>query len=485
MGAATCTQHAPKSAPGTAVYRRRQPERSTVYQVMQDHLETWLAGCRHADEEGSPVAAYIEQDFRKYLACGILAHGFARARCAGCGYDFLIAFSCKGRGICPSCNTRRMVETAGHLVDQVFPKVPVRQWVLSFPKRLRYFLALDADLLNRVLRIFLDSVEKALQSCCLDAPDCARLGAVTFVHRFGSALNGNIHLHCCVIDGVFSAENEALRFDEAAITPETIAKVQAQVRERVLRLFKRRALLSPEDVDAMREWAHEGGFSLNANVTVAARDRAGLERLLRYCARPIFASERLQWIEKDQRLVYRLPKPRPDGQTVLYLTPLEFLDKLAVLIPPPRKHRHRYHGVLAPNAPLRQAVTAYAGLPMGDEAVSADQAPVADRDLSEAGSKTPFYAASLWAMLIARIYEVFPLVCPQCGGELTIVAFLTETDPIQRLLIHIGEPDLSPRIAPARAPPDWLEADFDQTYFQESEEVEPAPEFEFDQTVSW
>ena len=87
----------------------------------------------------------------------------------------------------------------------------------------------------------------------LNAPDHARLGAVNFVHRFGSALNGNIHFHCCVIDGVFSAEDETLRFDEAAITPEAIAQVQAEVRERVLRLFKRRELLSPEAVDAMRE----------------------------------------------------------------------------------------------------------------------------------------------------------------------------------------------------------------------------------------
>jgi len=154
-----------------------------------------------------------------------------------------------------------MVETSAHLVDQVFPQVPVRQWVLSFPKRLRYFLARDADLLNRVLQIFLDSVEKARRSCCPDAPDPARLGAVTFVHRFGSALNGHIHFHCCVIDGVFSAEDVTLRFDKAAITPEAIAQVQAEVRERVLRLFKRRALLSPEDVNAMREWGHESGCS--------------------------------------------------------------------------------------------------------------------------------------------------------------------------------------------------------------------------------
>ncbi len=154
MTLATCTQRESKRVSGTAVYRRRQPERSVVYQVLQSHLETWLAGCREMNEAGFPVAGYIEKDFRKSLECGILAHGFARARCAGCGYNVLIAYSCKGRGICPSCNTRRMVETAAHLVDHVFPQVPVRQWVLSFPKRLRYFLARDTDLLNQRLADF-------------------------------------------------------------------------------------------------------------------------------------------------------------------------------------------------------------------------------------------------------------------------------------------------------------------------------------------
>ena len=156
-----------------------------------------------------------------------------------------------------------------------------------------------------------------------------------------------------------------------------------------------------------------------------------------------------------------------------------------MLIPPPRKHRHRYHGVLAPNALLRQAVTAYAGLPLGVDAVTTDQVLVATEDPPEADSNKRSSTAYLWAMLIARIYEICPLVCPQCGGELTIVAFLTEAAPIQRLLIHIGEPSIPPRIASARAPPDWLEADFDQTYLNDSEETEPVPEFEFDQTVSW
>ena len=88
-------------------------------------------------------------------------------------------------------------------------------------------------------------------------------------------------------------------------------------------------------------------------------------------------------------------------------------------------------------------------------------------------------------MLIARIYQVLSLVCAQCNGELRIVAFLTEADPIQRILNHIGEPITPPRTTPARAPPDWLGADFDQTSPNDSEAAEPVPEFEFDQTMSW
>ncbi|MGH8474534.1 MAG: hypothetical protein ACRER2_01970 [Methylococcales bacterium] len=110
---------------------------------------------------------------------------------------------------------------------------------------------------------------------------------------------------------------------------------------------------------------------------------------------------------------------------------------------------------------------------------------MAAENLPETESGKPSDAASLLAMLIARIYEILPLVCPRCSGELKIVAFLTETDPIQRILIYIGEPATPPGIAPARAPPDWIEADFDQTVLHESENVEPVPEFEFHQTLSW
>ena len=173
-----------------------------------------------------------------------------------------------------------------------------------------------------------------------------------------------MHFHCCVIDGVFAVgEDGQVHFAEAAaLTPEDLAAVQQQVRTRVLRWFARAGLLDPADARDMAGWHHGGGFSLDASVRIDGPDRAGLERLLRYCARPPFALERLEQLADDQ-LVYRFPKPQPDGRTELRLTPLELIERLAALIPPPRLHRHRYHGVLAPNSPLRAQVTALARQP--------------------------------------------------------------------------------------------------------------------------
>jgi len=461
------------------VYRRRCPERTVLYEAVRQDLETWLARSREACPDADPIPAWVEAEFRRYLTCGILAHGFARARCSACGHDFLVAFSCKGRGLCPSCNTRRMAETAAHLVDHVFPQVPVRQWVLSFPKRLRYFLHRDPALVGRVLAVVLRALEGRLRMCCPEATKTARFGAVTFIQRFGSALNAHLHFHICVIDGVFSQDAAGeLRFHPASgLEPSDVAAVHGLVRRRVLRLFERAGLLDPEAAENMREWRHAGGFSLDASVTVEAHDRAGLERLLRYCARPAFSVERLSWRVEGERVVYRLPKPRRDGTQHIELGVNDLLDRLSHLIPPPRRHRHRYHGVLAPNALMRPAVTARTGQTIETGAHTAP-APAVDKPAER--SRSP--AAYLWAALIARIYECLPLACPTCGAKMRLIAFLSEAASVKPVLVHLRLPTEPPLVAPARGPPlDGL----DQTPTFDLTAPAPVPEYEFDQTVSW
>ena len=127
-------------APAVATYVPQDPSQTVLYHVIAEHLETFLASC-HDDPDGSGLPAYVEREFYDYLRCGILAHGFLRLGCDTCKKDLLVPFSCKRRGFCPSCAGRRMAQTAAHRVEQVLPWVPTRQWVVSVPVPLRYWMA--------------------------------------------------------------------------------------------------------------------------------------------------------------------------------------------------------------------------------------------------------------------------------------------------------------------------------------------------------
>lgn len=520
------------------LYNPRHPERTLLYQTIAEHFETWfeLASAGQFDGQGDhhTPKPFVRQAFRKYLECGIFAHGFARAWCDDCGHDYFVAYSCKGRGVCPSCNTRRMVETAAHLTDHVFPRLPVRQWVLSVPKRLRYFMQRDGPVLNMVLRIFLRVIVQSLQ---IHSPGAANvdktalhIGAVAFIHRFGSSLNEHVHFHVCVVDGVFEqvpGEGEAGADADAqdAATPagvvfhpatgvgaDAVAQVQATLRKRILRGFVARGLLEKADAKDMLAYQHSG-FSVDAGVCIEAHDRAALERLLRYCARPPFAMERLR--KEGVSLVYRCAKQRSEPTSdkrgakadELRLTPLELIDRIAALVPPPRTHRHRYFGVLAPNSPLRAAVVAMA-VAAPAQALPSPPAQTGTGTgvpgVGPLGSAHPIQpepanpvppkrspAHYLWAVLIARIYEVFPLLCPKCGGQMRLIAFVTEGTQIRKILDHIGVDSEPPHISPARGPPLWDDCD---VQMGDGLQIEPAdwdlaaqaaPDFEVDQRISW
>ena len=125
------------AAPGATGYQRRRPDATVLHGVVRDHLDSFLADARARTAHGFGVPRHVERELRSYLRCGVLAHGFVRVRCVDCGVDRLVAFACKGRAVCPSCRGRRMADLAAHLVDNVLPAAPYRQWTLSLPWRLR------------------------------------------------------------------------------------------------------------------------------------------------------------------------------------------------------------------------------------------------------------------------------------------------------------------------------------------------------------
>lgn len=518
--------HAAARAGEKRSYARRRPEESVLYGVVQQELETFLARAR---ERERPVPRFVERELRAFLHCGILAHGFVRVHCDDCGLDRVVAFSCKGRGFCPSCGGRRMADTAAHLVDRVLPEVPVRQWVLSLPWQLRYRLAYDAPLVQDVLGIFVRAVFASLRRRARSHWGIARSqgGAVTFVQRFGDALNLNVHFHSLVLDGVYARTPEGrLRF-YVLPPPEDaeVARVATQVARRIQRLLERRGLAEDEEPDRLaaeepllaalyaasvggriatgqracqrvrrlgdridvddlevlegERCASVGGVSLHANVAVPARDRRRLERLCRYVARPPVATERLSRLA-DGTLLYRLKHRWRDGTTHVVFAPQELVEKLAALVPPPRFHLARYHGILGPCASERDRVVPAGAGPShrpapcsrgtameestphcGAGSSASLPASLSPEPASEEGTPAPAPMPRsrrlAWAELMQRVFALDVLECPRCHERMRLVAAIHAPEATTAILECLGLPARAPPPGPARPDPetDW------------------------------
>nr|MBK7070552.1 transposase [Deltaproteobacteria bacterium] len=366
----------------------RDPVRDgVVHGLVHDHF---AAFAEQMQEGGRPLPRYVVAEFEAFLRCGVLACGFMRARCPGCGHDRLVAFSCKHRGVCSSCGGRRMSETAARQCDRVLPAVPYRQWVLSLPWELRMPVARDTALLNAVSRVFFEEVREWLRQAAAGTPTGARRegAAVTYVQRFGGSLNLNPHLHVLVADGVFVCREDGSSPEFMATPAPTsddlrgvIARVIARL-ETIARRRGQREAVDADDEDGMEGLrraaggrgtfarvdekgarddgseaderalapmlvasrglvAEMGGFNLHAGVRVEADDRSALERLCRYMARPAVAAGRVTRLP-DGNVAYRVKSPRSAGATHRVMSPMEFMVRLSALVPPPRTPLVRY-----------------------------------------------------------------------------------------------------------------------------------------------
>jgi len=384
-------------------YTPRRPTETVLYQLVRQNLESFLAYAREHYDGGLP--RYVEKELRSYLSCGVFSEGFTRARCDACGHDLLIAFSCHGRSVCPSCTGRRMANVAAHLVDRVLPDVPVRQYVLTLPYELRRLAAFKADVLTAFASIFVNAVFANYRTRAkrggVDDPQC---GSVNFVQRFGS-LNLHVHFHLLVLDGVFARDPQGriVFHPAAAPSPEDLDAIVGRTARRTMTWLRKRGYLDDSPLEARsnelpaqtaldacaaiamgrgtvatlpRDGTQQDesdadpderpdkpalaverdGCNLHAGVRIEAGDDLGRERLCRYGARPPLSLERLRRLPGG-RVSYRLKyvdRGRRGKHRVMM--GIEFMARLAAIIAPPRYPLTRFAGVLAPRSKWRREV---------------------------------------------------------------------------------------------------------------------------------
>ena len=440
---------------------------------------------REIETSGGHLPQFIRQEFEEYLKCGLLEHGFLRVKCDGCRHEHLVAFSCKRRGFCPSCGARRMVESAAHLVDHVFPEVPVRQFVLTFPFPLRFLLAAEPKALTEVLAVVQRGISSFLiRQAGFTLASGAKTGAVTLIQRFGSALNLNPHLHMLFLDGAYRFGGHKTRFHRARrATNDDLARLLDALARRIARLLERRGLLIADPVDPYLEFEvgsslnqlqaasinyriaigpHAGrkaltvysvppqeeepgipplarlyGFSLHAGTVCEAQQRSKLERLCRYITRPPIATKRLS-TDGYGRVVYRYKRPFRDGSTHVILEPLDFMyrmygmpraqgcagaamSRLAALVPRPSFNLTRFHGVFAPNFKHRHKIVPRQ--PRGKVDCDKPRAPMN------------------WAQRLKRVFAIDIEACPACGGKVRVIACIEDPPLIRQILSHVQQRD--------------------------------------------
>lgn len=350
-----------------------------------------------------------------------------------------------------------MAETAALLVDDVLPYKPIRQWVLSFPYPLRFLLSSNPLVMSKVLGIVNRVISTHLIKKAGVKATQAQTGAVTLIQRFGSALNLNVHFHMLFIDGAYQEKhNGQLRFHRVnAPTASELNTLVAAISQRVAGHLERQGLLVRDDEssyltldlqddDAMHQlqehsityriavgpqqgrkvftlqtipsWEDDdfgtnqvgkiAGFSLHAGVATKTRERKKLERLCRYISRPAVSEKRLA-LTSQGKVRYQLKTPYRDGSTHVIFEPLDFMAKLAALVPKPRANLTRYHGVLAPNSKQRIFVTP-AKRGKGNtqkQGVKDDEPALVD-----------CHQSMTWAERLKRVFNIDVTICSRCGG---------------------------------------------------------------------
>jgi len=146
-------------------------------------------------------------------------------------------------------------------------------------------------------------------------------------------------------------------------------------------------------------------------------------------------------------------------------------------VPKPRRDRHHYHRALAPNSPYRKHVVGYAGRSLPD--ILDDPNP--SSSIKKLNEEARIKIRYVWAILLSRVYELMPLLCSKCGGEMKIIAFVKDQSSIYQILDYLELPLVAPPLAPARGPPQ----EYDQVGFEFEESFDELPDDDIDQSTTW
>lgn len=413
-------------------YATREAQKSALYRLLLDNLETFLA---HHEQRFQPEYGYlrpeVQSTLEEMIACGDIWFGLARVRCQDCGDDMFIPLSCRRRGCCASCAAKRQLIFTERVLEEVLPDVPCRQWTFSLPRALRVFFRYDGALSKELSQIVVREITRYIRAVT-GHPDLEP-GFVVVDQTFGTLPDSyHPHEHICATDGGFTPEGVFVPLPR--VRKKDVAAICEVLRYRVLKWLVRREKISENFASCMVGWENSG-FSLDASRRIRQDRRDRLEVLLNYMARHPFNPKGIHYNAERGTVRYQAPRVHGTRKTdTIEVDAVDFIAMLAQHIPHRRRHQFRFYGAANPKVRKRLDLC---GLPVTTEMPEVTAAR---------GRKS-------WARLIWKLYGVDPLICNKCNGTREILAVIFDRESINRVLVHLGQPTELPAHKPARGPP--------------------------------
>ena len=345
----------------------------------------------------------------------------------------LIAFSCKRRCLCPSCDTKRSLLFAEHLNTNVLLARPHRHVVWSIPKRFRVYFRYDRALTKHLYT----AAWRAWRQTVTGLLPGTQTGAVMALHTAGDLLNFHPHVHSLCLDG--AVDESGVFHQLPAIDTE---QVTAQFAENVFQFLLDAELITEDVAENMRSWEHSG-FNVYSAKSTQAEDTDARLFLARYLKRSPLALERISLIEAKSEPTIRIVKHLDDGEATRELSPLEFLAEIQQHIPNTWEQTTRYFGRYAARTRGKERAERQWKLKTKSDSSLGAASPDSSEFHAVGGiaSTEPIQKPSrYWAAMIKRVYEVDPLVCDKCGGQMKIIAFLEKQREIEKLCENLGYP---------------------------------------------
>ena len=427
--------------PAKYIQRGKNVLKIILQKRFQDFSEKYSE--KYDTEYGRLRLERIQSFIEGFLDCGDYSKGIARIQCTNplCKNEKFLPFSCKRFYFCPACSQKRAILFGEHISNEVLLRLPHRHFVFSFPKMLRLYFRNNKKVLSEIARLINDMIVSYYSEI---TGKKIRTGIVLAFQSFGDFLRFNSHYHGLILEGGFDEDGNFIHIPILDLT-----EMKECFRQLVVNHFKNRGLLAEKMARNLLSWKHSG-FNIDNSIRIMGHDDKARESLAQYIARCPISLKKIIYEPFKDKVIFKTKYNAYFKENVKLYDPIEFIALAAQHIPVFRVRLIRYFGFYSSKSRGKWQEWDHVKKhsPLGWREQNGLEKELDDNDKlddpCDVDDTSHKKSKASWARLIAKIYEVDPMICDKCGSEMKVISIIIDSYEIKKILKHLVKSGKAP-----------------------------------------